>query len=134
MTDIGAIDSTLKLAADDLNITDSARSKLGGLIADADQEINAIRIFVSGGGCSGMNYGMTFAEREHPTDSIIDDGNGFRVVVDPVALGYLKGAEIDFVEDGLNASFVFNNVFQAVGGSGACGGCGGGGGGGGCGA
>jgi iron-sulfur cluster insertion protein len=133
MTDIGAIDSSLALAADDLDITQAARAKLGGLIADADDDIRAIRIFVSGGGCSGMNYGMTFAETEHATDSVIDDGNGFRVVVDPVALGYLKGAEIDFVEDGLNASFVFNNVFQAVGGSGACGGCGGGGGGG-CGA
>lgn len=126
MTDIGSIDSALNLTANDLAITDSARAKLGALIADADDEINAIRIFVSGGGCSGMNYGMTFADQEYPTDSVIDDGNGFRVVVDPVALGYLKGAEIDFVENGLNASFVFNNVFQAVGGSGACGGCGGG--------
>ncbi|KAA3623692.1 MAG: iron-sulfur cluster assembly accessory protein [Proteobacteria bacterium] len=126
MTNIGAIDSTLSIGADDLNITDSARAKLGGLIADADDDIKAIRIFVSGGGCSGMNYGMTFADQEFPTDSVIDDGNGFRVVVDPVALGYLQGAEIDFVENGLNASFVFNNGFQAVGGSGACGGCGGG--------
>jgi iron-sulfur cluster insertion protein len=130
MTDIGAIENALSLDTNDLVITEPARGKLSGLIADADDEIRAIRIFVSGGGCSGMNYGMTFAESEFPTDSIIDDGNGFRVVVDPVALGYLKGAEIDFVEDGLNASFVFNNVFQAVGGSGACGGCGGGGGGG----
>lgn len=124
MTDIGAIDNALGISDNDLAITASARGKLAGLIADADDDIRAIRIFVSGGGCSGMNYGMTFAEEEYATDSVLDDGNGFRVVVDPVALGYLKGAEIDFVEDGVNASFVFNNVFQAVGGSGACGGCG----------
>lgn len=124
MTDIGAIDNALGIPENDLAITASARGKLAGLIADADDDIRAIRIFVSGGGCSGMNYGMTFAEEEYATDSVLDDGNGFRVVVDPVALGYLKGAEIDFVEDGVNASFVFNNVFQAVGGSGACGGCG----------
>ncbi len=130
MTDIGATHGAMTLGADDLTITESARGKLSALIADADDEIRAIRIFVSGGGCSGMNYGMTFAEEEYGTDSVIDDGNGFRMVVDPVAVGYLKGAEIDFVEDGLNASFVFNNVFQAVGGSGACGGCGGGAGGG----
>ncbi|MFT5116397.1 MAG: Fe-S cluster assembly iron-binding protein IscA, partial [Parasphingorhabdus sp.] len=49
----------------------------------------------------------------------------------PIALSYLSGAQIDFVDDGMNASFVFNNVFQAVGGSGSCGGCGSGGGGGG---
>ena len=126
MTDIGSLDSVLRISEDDLRITDSARGKLAGLIADADDEIRAIRIFVSGGGCSGMNYGMTFAEAEYNTDSVIDGDNGLRVVVDPVALTYLKGAEIDFVEDGLNASFVFNNVFQSVGGSGACGGCGGG--------
>lgn len=130
MTDIGATDNAMTLGTDDLTITESARGKLAALISDADDEIRAIRIFVSGGGCSGMNYGMTFAEEEYGTDSVIDDGEGFRMVVDPVAVGYLKGAEIDFVEDGLNASFVFNNVFQAVGGSGACGGCGGGAGGG----
>ena len=50
---------------------------------------------------------------------------GFRVVIDPLALAYMQGAEIDYSEDGANASFVFNNVFKAVGGSGACGGCGG---------
>ncbi len=127
MTDIGGVEQALRIAEDDLKITASARGKLAGLIADADSEIRAIRIFVSGGGCSGMNYGMTFAEMEYPTDGVIDDEEGLRVVVDPVALTYLKGAEIDFVEDGLNASFVFNNVFQSVGGSGACGGCGGGG-------
>ncbi|GJL80461.1 MAG: hypothetical protein DHS20C01_00950 [marine bacterium B5-7] len=134
MTDIGAIESALTLGPGDLVVTESAREKLTGLISEADEGIDAIRIFVSGGGCSGMNYGMTFAEAIHPIDSIIEGDSGFKVVVDPVALGYLKGAEIDFVEDGLNASFVFNNVFQAVGGSGACGGCGAGGGGGGCGA
>ncbi len=126
MTNIGSAESALQIDDSDLNITISAREKLAGLISDADREIKAIRIFVSGGGCSGMNYGMTFADEESESDSILDDDNGFRVVVDPVALGYLQGAEIDFVDDGLNASFVFNNVFQSVGGSGACGGCGGG--------
>ena len=46
-------------------------------------------------------------------------------MVDPIALCYLQGAEVDYVDDGVNTSFVFNNVFRAVGGSGACGGCGG---------
>lgn len=122
----GAIPTALEIGDDDLDITSSARAKLTTLISEADDEIRAIRIFVSGGGCAGMNYGMTFSEQESPIDSVIDDGNGFRVVVDPVTLGYLRGAQIDFVDDGLNASFVFNNVFRAVGGSGACGGCGGG--------
>ena len=127
MTNIGGIEDALKLSDDDLIITAPAREKLAGLIADADDEISAIRIFVSGGGCSGMNYGMTFADQQSTLDSMVEGENGLKIFVDPVAQAYLKGAEIDFVDDGLSASFVFNNVFQAVGGSGACGGCGSGG-------
>jgi len=47
------------------------------------------------------------------------------MVIDPIALAYMKDAEIDYSDDGAQSSFVFNNVFKAVGGSGACGGCGG---------
>ena len=85
-----------------------------------------MRIYVSGGGCSGMNYGMTFAEKAEVRDSSMSGEDGFQIVVDPFALSFLGGAEVDYVDDGLNATFVFNNVFQSVGGSGACGGCGGG--------
>ena len=58
-----------------------------------------------------------------PADKVLE-GEGFKVVVDAIALSYLKGCDIDFTQDGLNASFVFNNVFQTVGGSGTCGACG----------
>lgn len=109
----------------DLAVTDSARAKIANLVQDTNGEVSAVRIYVSGGGCSGMNYGMTFAEKEEDLDSVMSDETGFKLVVDPVALGFLEGAEVDYVDDGVNASFVFNNVFQAVGGSGACGGCGG---------
>ncbi|MEJ2176848.1 MAG: iron-sulfur cluster assembly accessory protein [Gammaproteobacteria bacterium] len=113
------------LTGDDLIVTESARSKIATLVNDTNGEVSAVRIYVSGGGCSGMNYGMTFAEKEEAIDSVMSDDNGFKLVVDPVAMGFLEGAEVDYVDDGVNASFVFNNVFQAVGGSGACGGCGG---------
>lgn len=109
----------------DLRVTADAKRKLTDLVQGTGGEAQAVRIYVAGGGCSGMNYGMTFAEQAEPTDSTMNDGNGFQLVVDPVALGFLRGAEIDYVDDGINASFVFNNVFQAIGGSGACGGCGG---------
>ena len=113
------------LTGDDLIVTESARNKIATLVKDTNGEVSAVRIYVSGGGCSGMNYGMTFAEKEEAIDSVMSDGNGFKLVVDPVAMGFLEGAEVDYVDEGVNASFVFNNVFQAVGGSGACGGCGG---------
>jgi iron-sulfur cluster insertion protein len=117
---------------DEINVTPAARAKLAELLADAEEDIAGIRVFVGGGGCSGMQYGMTFADQLTPYDSVLE-AEGFRMYVDAVALNYLQGAEVDFVERPVGASFVFRNVFAAVGGSGACGGCGSaGGGGGGC--
>lgn len=107
-----------------LKVTALAGEKFAELINDADDEIKAVRVYVGGGGCSGMNYGMTFAEDQTDFDSVYE-GENFRLFVDPVALNYMEGAEIDYVDDGISATFVFNNVFQAVGGSGACSGCGG---------
>jgi len=109
----------------DLTVTKAARVKITELIRSAEADIDSVRVFVSGGGCDGMNYGMTFADSSEPRDSILEGKEGFRMVIDPLALAYMQGAEIDYSEDGANASFVFNNVFKAVGGSGACGGCGG---------
>ena len=114
------------LTGDDLTVTESAKQKIASLVNDTNGEVSAVRIYVTGGGCSGMNYGMTFAESEAAIDSVMSDDQGFKLVVDPIALGFLGGAEVDYVDDGVNASFVFNNVFQSVGGSGSCGGCGGG--------
>jgi len=104
-------------------ITEAAAEKFVELVKDADEDIKGVRVYVGGGGCSGMNYGMTFAEAQTEWDSVLE-AEGYRLYVDPVALNYMKGAEIDYVDDGMSATFVFNNVFQAVGGSGACAGCG----------
>jgi iron-sulfur cluster insertion protein len=117
--------SQTELSADSLTVTASAREKIIQLLADADDGLSAVRVFVSGGGCGGMNYGMTFAESVGSKDRTMSDESGFALVVDPIAYSYIHGAEIDFKDDGVSASFVFNNVFQSVGGSGACGGCGG---------
>ncbi|WP_424946599.1 HesB/IscA family protein [Candidatus Spongiihabitans sp.] len=114
------------LTESDLTVTETARNKIAGLINDTNGEVSAVRIYVSGGGCSGMNYGMTFAENSEINDSTMTGENSFKLVIDPIALSFLAGAEIDYADDGVNATFVFNNVFQAVGGSGSCGGCGGG--------
>jgi len=114
------------LGEGEMCLSAEARGKMAELMAQADEEISAIRVFVSGGGCGGMTYGMTYAAEQTPQDSVLE-GEGFRILVDPVAMNYLQGCEVDFINDGLNATFVFNNVFQAVGGSGGCAGCGGGG-------
>jgi iron-sulfur cluster assembly accessory protein len=102
-------------------------------ITSSEEDINGIRIFVSGGGCGGMTYGMTFVDQPSPYDCILEKEN-LNIYIDSVALGFLEGVEIDYKTEGVNKSFVFKNVFANAGGSGACGACGaaGGGGGGGC--
>jgi len=107
----------------DISISDKAGAQLNAILQNAEDGVEGIRIFVSGGGCGGMTYGMTYAENIDARDKVLE-GDGYKVVVDAIALSYLKGSDIDYVEEGLNASFVFNNVFQSVGGSGACGACG----------
>jgi len=109
--------------AEQINITPAARRKFASLLDDADDKIRGVRVYVAGGGCSGMQYGMTFADEQTAYDYELKDDK-LSLLIDPVALNYMQGAEIDFVDDGVNATFVFNNVFQSVGGSGSCGGCG----------
>ena len=122
------------LSETDINVSAVAGEQFQRLISGVeDDDIEAIRIYVAGGGCSGMTYGMTFTDRRTDYDRVYE-GDGYRVYVDSVALNYLKGVEIDFVTRETGSTFVFNNVFQATGGAGTCGACGmAGGGGGGCG-
>jgi iron-sulfur cluster assembly accessory protein len=112
-----------ELTSEDVNITPAAQAKLAELVKEADSEIAGIRIFVQGGGCSGMQYGMTFTEGGNELDAVLA-GDDFKVYIDTVALAYIRGVEIDYVEKQMGASFVFNNVFASTGGSGACGACG----------
>jgi len=107
---------------DEIKVSPAAKDKLIELL-DSEDEVNGVRIFVSGGGCGGMTYGMTFAESPSAFDSVYVDDK-LTVYVDAVALNYLEGVEIDYVQQGLNASFVFRNVFAATGGSGTCSACG----------
>lgn len=109
------------VADGELRLSPAAEVKMAELLANAESDIAGIRVFVSGGGCGGMTYGMTYAEEVTEYDSALE-GDGYKIIVDAVALNFLSGCEIDFAQD----SFLFSNVFQAVGGSGMCGGCGGG--------
>ena len=109
-----------------ITVTPAAAEKLAELLAEADPGISAIRVFVTGGGCGGMQYGLTFADEASKYDCRLEADN-YKLYIDSVALAHMEGCEIDYGQQGLNASFIFNNVFQSVGGSGGCSGCGGGG-------
>ena len=108
----------------DVRVTAKAKEQLIGLLKQVDDDdIEAVRVFVSGGGCGGMTYGMTFTDRRTDYDCVLEE-DGLKIYVDAVALGYLRGVEIDYVERPTGASFVFNNAFALTGGSGTCGACG----------
>jgi iron-sulfur cluster insertion protein len=115
---------SVDLSEAELTLTAAAREKMLELFSQVeDEELKAIRVFVSGGGCGGMGYGMTFTDTRSEYDSV-RKLEGFDVYVDAVALNYLRGVEIDYVERPTGASFVFNNAFAVTGGSGTCGACG----------
>jgi iron-sulfur cluster insertion protein len=114
----------VELSASELALTAAAREKMIELFSQVeDDDLKAIRVFVSGGGCGGMGYGMTFTDALSEYDSFRKE-EGFDVYVDAVALNFLRGVEIDYVERPTGASFVFNNAFAITGGSGTCGACG----------
>lgn len=123
-TEQAVTQSNMMLAATDLSLTPAAREKMSELFSQVDDDaLQAIRVFVSGGGCGGMGYGMTFTDTRTEYDFVRKE-NGFSLYVDAVALNYLRGVEIDYVERPTGASFVFNNAFALTGGSGTCGACG----------
>ncbi|MFA9420885.1 MAG: HesB/IscA family protein [Gammaproteobacteria bacterium] len=119
----------INLSNDDLEVTQPAQDKLLEIISASDDDVSAIRIYVGGGGCGGMSYGMTFTDQQTDFDTV-QTFDGFSLYVDVVALNYLRGAQIDYIQEAGRERFVFNNVFAETGGSGACGGCGAAGGGG----
>ncbi|MBC8212441.1 MAG: iron-sulfur cluster assembly accessory protein [Gammaproteobacteria bacterium] len=130
-SDISDIFQT-SLSDSDLEVTPSAQQKLAEIVNQSEDDVEGIRIYVGGGGCGGMTYGMTFTDQSTEFDTVLkfDD---FKVLVDVVALNFLRGAQIDYIQEVGRERFVFNNVFAETGGSGTCGGCGSaGGGGGGC--
>ena len=113
---------------DQVSVSDEAVKQLLALTENEDA-VNGVRFFVSGGGCSGMTYGMTFVENPTEFDTTFEK-EGLKVHIDAVALGFLEGVEVDYSTEGANPSFVFKNVFQNTDSGGSCGGCGSAGGGG----
>lgn len=101
-------DAVLESGSEELVVTGSAAAKLNELLAEESDPNLKLRVFVTGGGCSGFKYGFTFdANSEEGDFSVTRDG--VTVVVDPMSLQYLSGAEIDYKEDASGAQFVIRN-------------------------
>jgi iron-sulfur cluster assembly protein len=99
-----------------ISLTEAAAARAHELIAGSSKPIAALRVGVKNGGCAGMSYTMDFAEAIQPFDEVVED-RGVKIVIDPKALMFLFGTEMDFQADKLGAGFVFNNPNQ----TGACG-------------
>lgn len=91
-----------------ITITESAKTKILDLLAEEGNPDLALRTFVQGGGCSGMNYGFTFDEITNEDDFEVPLDN-FKVLVDAMSMQYLTGATVDYKEDIQGSQFVISN-------------------------
>jgi iron-sulfur cluster insertion protein len=91
-----------------LIFTDAAAAKVGELIREEANPNLKLRVFVTGGGCSGFQYGFTFDENIEEGDTQVGNG-GVTLLIDPMSVQYLLGAEIDYREDLEGAQFVIRN-------------------------
>jgi iron-sulfur cluster assembly protein len=91
-----------------LSVTPAAIQVIRTLLQQRNIPNHSLRVFVSGGGCSGMQYGMAFEEQPREFDQVVDI-EGVRLLVDPTSLMYLQGAVIDFVDSLMGGGFRIDN-------------------------
>ncbi len=94
--------------AEPLLFTEAAALKVKELLQDEPDPSQKLRVFVSGGGCSGFQYGFTFVPAVEEGDTIVEN-SGVMLLVDPMSIHYLSGAEIDYTESAEGAQFVIRN-------------------------
>jgi len=94
-----------------MRLTEAAAARIKDIIAKAERPIVAVRVGVKNGGCAGMAYTMDYAEQIGPLDEVVED-KGVRILIDPKAVLFLLGTEMDYRVEKLAAQFVFNNPNQ----------------------
>lgn len=105
---MSATESSIESMPSPLVFTDAAAVKVKTLIEEENNENLKLRVFVSGGGCSGFQYGFTFDENMNDGDTAVENG-GVTLLIDPMSYQYLVGAEIDYSEGLEGAQFVIRN-------------------------
>jgi iron-sulfur cluster assembly protein len=94
-----------------MRLTEAAATRIKDILGKAEKPIAGVRVGVKNGGCAGMSYIMEYAESVRPHDEVIED-KGVKLLIDPKAVLFLLGTEMDFRVDKLSAGFVFNNPNQ----------------------
>ena len=99
-----------------VRLTDAAAARIREIVAGGEGRYQGVRVGVTNGGCAGMAYTMDYAESAQPLEEVVED-KGVKIFIDPKAILFLIGTEMDFVREKLGARFVFNNPNQTA----ACG-------------
>ena len=99
-----------------LKLSEAAAARIREIMANTEGKVQGVRVGVTNGGCAGMSYTMDYAEEVKPLDEVVED-KGVKILIDPKAILFLIGTEMDFVSEKLGARFVFNNPNQTA----ACG-------------
>ncbi|MEI9931971.1 MAG: iron-sulfur cluster assembly accessory protein [Rhizomicrobium sp.] len=99
-----------------VRLTDAAATRIREIMESAEGRYLGVRVGVTNGGCAGMSYTMDYAETSNALDEVVED-KGVKIFIDPKAILFLIGTEMDFVREKLGARFVFNNPNQTA----ACG-------------
>jgi iron-sulfur cluster assembly protein len=91
-----------------MRLTDAAAARVKDILAKAERPVVGLRVGITKGGCAGMTYKVEYADDVKPGDEVVDD-KGARVLIDPTAVLFLLGTEMDYKVDKLSAQFVFKN-------------------------
>ena len=91
-----------------IKLSDNAAARIKEIMSNAEKESLGVRVSVKTGGCAGMSYVMEYTKEANPNDEVIED-KGVRVFVDPAAVMYLLGTEMDYKQEEMSSTFVFNN-------------------------
>src|SRR5690349_20582103 len=94
-----------------MRLTDAAATRIKEVMAQAEGAVAAVRVGVKNGGCAGMEYTMEYARAIGATDEVVEE-KGVKLLIDPKAVLFLLGTEMDYKRDKLSAQFVFNNPNQ----------------------
>jgi len=94
-----------------VSLTDAAADRIKEIMANSEKDFVGLRVGVENGGCAGMAYTMEYAEEKKPLDELVED-KGVSILIDPKAILFLFGTEMDFQVDKLSSGFVFNNPNQ----------------------
>ena len=94
-----------------MRLTDAAAERIKAVMAKAERPIAAVRVGVKNGGCAGMAYTMEYADKIEPLDEVIEE-KGVCILIDPKAVLFLLGTEMDYKVDKISSQFVFNNPNQ----------------------